>query len=234
VNVSTSVAVSPERVRQAVGVVAITADVHERASRIPSFMEELGAQVEIRALTRGDYVAGPGTVVERKTVYDLHLSIMNGRFWHQMRKIRAAGTSPYLVIEGPSVFAGRVRNDGIRGACLAVSDLGIAIIHTQDARDTAAWLYRLATRRQEGSIRARPWYAHRAKSAGISPGEAALAAAPEVSVVTARRVLATFGSLRQVCEASVDELQTVPGVGIKRATAIAALIHERWIDPGTH
>jgi DNA excision repair protein ERCC-4 len=234
VNVSTSVAVSPERVRQAVGVVAITADVHERASRIPSFMEELGAQVEIRALTRGDYVVGPGTVVERKTVYDLHLSIMNGRFWHQMHKIGRAGTSPHPVVEGPSVFAGRVRNDGIRGVCLAVSDLGIAIIHSQDARDTAAWLYRLATRRQEGSIRARPWYAHRARSASISPGEAALAAAPDVSVITARRVLATFGSLRQVCEASVDDLQTVPGVGIKRATAIAALIHDPWNATSAH
>ena len=95
-NVSTSVAVSPERVRQAAGVVAITADMHERASRIPSFIEELGAQVEIRALTRGDYVVGPGTVVERKTIYDLHRSIMNGRLWHQMRKIRAAGNSPTL------------------------------------------------------------------------------------------------------------------------------------------
>jgi DNA excision repair protein ERCC-4 len=234
VNVSTSVAVSPERVRQAVGVVAITADVHERASRIPSFMEELGAQVEIRALTRGDYVVGPGTVVERKTVYDLHLSIMNGRFWHQMHKIRRAGTSPHLVVEGPSVFAGRVSNDGIRGACLAVSDLGIAIIHTQDARDTAAWLYRLAVRRQEGSFRTRPRHANRARSAGISPGEAALAAAPDVSVITARRVLATFGSLRQVCEASVDDLQTVPGVGIKRATAIAALIHDPWNATSAH
>jgi len=177
-------------------------------------MEELGAQVEIRALTRGDYVVGPGTVVERKTVYDLHLSIMNGRFWHQMHKIGRAGTSPHPVVEGPSVFAGRVRNDGIRGVCLAVSDLGIAIIHSQDARDTAA--------------------ANRARSASISPGEAALAAAPDVSVITARRVLATFGSLRQVCEASVDDLQTVPGVGIKRATAIAALIHDPWNATSAH
>jgi ERCC4-type nuclease len=56
VNAFTSVAVSPERVRQAVGVVAITADVHERTSKVPSFFEGLGAHVEIRALTRGDYV----------------------------------------------------------------------------------------------------------------------------------------------------------------------------------
>jgi ERCC4-type nuclease len=97
----------------------ITADAHERASQVPSLLEVLGAQVDVRALTRGDYVVGPGTVVERKTVRDLHLSIMNG----------------------------------------------------------------------------------------------------------------PFGSLRKVCEASIDELQTVPGVGIKRATAITALIHDPWNTP---
>jgi ERCC4-type nuclease len=218
----------PERVRQAVGVVTITADVHERASRIPFLLEALGTDVELRALTRGDYVVGPGTVVERKTIRDLHLSIMHGRFWQQIRKIRAAGSFPYLVIEGTSVFAGPVRNDGIRGACLAVCDLGVSIIRTQDTQDTAAWLYRLAIRRQEGSTRARRPYAQRPRLAGISPGEAALAAAPNVSVVTARKILAAFGSVGQVCEASLDELQAVPGVGIKRATAIAALIHDPW------
>ena len=227
-NVCTSVAVLPQLLRQAADVVAITADVHERASGVPLLLETLGAEVEIRALTRGDYVVGPGTVVERKTVGDLHLSIMSGRLWQQMRKIRAAGNSPFLLIEGVSVFAGPVRNSGIRGVCLAVSDLGIAIIRTQDATDTAEWLYRLAVRRREGPPPARLVNLHRSRSPRISPGEAALTAAPDVSVITARRILAEFGSLRDVCEASVDELQAVPGVGIKRATSIAALIHEPW------
>jgi DNA repair protein RadC len=55
-----------------------------------------------------------------------------------------------------------------------------------------------------------------------------------VSVVTARKILAAFGSLGQVCEASLDELQAVPGVGIKRATSIAALIHEPWNATNAH
>lgn len=224
----------PEPCRQADGMVAITAGVHERPSRIPSFLEALGAQVEIRGLTRGDYVVGPGTVVERKTVRDLHLSIMNARFWHQMRRIRSCGTSPYLVIEGGSVFAGPVRNSGVRGACLAVSDLGIAIIRTQDAPDTAEWLYRLAIRRIQRPTPPRRLYAYRPHSPRVSPGELALSAAPDVSVITARKILATFGSLRQVCEASIDELQAVPGVGIKRATAITALIHELWNTSDAH
>jgi DNA excision repair protein ERCC-4 len=212
----------------------IVADVHERASGVPQLLRELGATVEMRTLTRGDYVVGLETIVERKSVGDLHATIDAGRFWPQMKKIRAAGRCPYLLIEGPSLYRGCVLASGVRSLCLAVSDLGITIIRTEDAQDTARWLIALAIRRQDGAIRDRPIYAQRPQSADISPNEAALACAPGVSVETARTVLSRFGSLRQVSEASPDDLQALPGVGIRRATAITALIHDPWHAPNAH
>lgn len=206
----------------------VVADVHERASGVPRLLEALGAQVEVRALTRGDYVVGPETVVERKTVADLHGSIARGRFWHQMRKTRAAGRWPYLILEGLSVFRGPVPANGVRGLCLAVADLGVTIIRTEDVDDTSEWLFRLAARRQDGAARDRPIYAQRPKSADVFPAEAALASAPDVSVATARTILSHFRSLHAVGRASIDDLQALPGVGIKRATSVAALIHDEW------
>jgi Fanconi anemia group M protein len=218
--------------RQAGWVLVVTADVHERASGMPELLEALGAHVEVRALTRGDYILGPETVVERKTVRDLHVSIAAGRFWHQMRKIRAAGRWPYLVIEGQSIFHGWVPPNGVRGICLAVTDLGVTIIRTEDTGDTAEWLFRLASRRRQGAIRDRPPYAQLPRSVTARPAQAALTAAPGVSLVTAQRVLDHFGSLHRIGEASVDELQAVSGVGIKRATSIASLIHDPWTAAG--
>jgi ERCC4-type nuclease len=171
---------------------------------------------------------GPSPIVERKTVGDLHATIAAGRFWSQMRKIRAAGRWPYLLIEGHSVYRGRVPASSVRSLCLAVSDLGITIIRTDDAQDTAHWLTGLAIRRQDGAIRDRPVYAQRPQSGGFAPAEAALACAPGVSTETARTVFSRFRSLREVSEASLDDLQALPGVGIRRATAIAALIHDPW------
>jgi DNA repair protein RadC len=49
-----------------------------------------------------------------------------------------------------------------------------------------------------------------------------------VSVVTARKALGKFRSLHGIGHASFDELQALPGVGSKRATSIAALIHDEW------
>jgi ERCC4-type nuclease len=107
-----------------------------------------------------------------------------------MGKIRAAGRWPYLLLEGRSIYAGPIAGESLRGLCLAVSDLGITIIRTEDEQDTARWLFRLAIRRRSGAVRARPVYAQRPRSTSVAPSEAALAAAPGVSVETARLVLA--------------------------------------------
>src|SRR5436309_2681861 len=96
-NGDTLVAVSPPRLVNASEVVTIAADVHERASGIPSMLASLGACVTVQALTRGDYVVDASTIVERKSVRDLHASIAAGRFWHQLRRLGADGTRPYLL-----------------------------------------------------------------------------------------------------------------------------------------
>jgi ERCC4-type nuclease len=222
-----AVAVSPERAWQAGWVLAITVDVHERASGVPRMLETLGVQVEVRALTRGDYVVGPGAVVERKTTWDLHTAISKGRFWAQMRKIRSCGPQPYLMVEGRSAYKAHVADNAVRGLLIAVADLGVTIIRTEGPEDSALWLVSLAKRRRDGAPRDRPVYAQRPRSTVTSPAEAALACAPDVSVKTARVVLDRFGSLSNVAQAKVDDLQALPGVGIKRATAIVALIHDQ-------
>jgi ERCC4-type nuclease len=190
--------------------------------------------VDVRALASGDYVVGPGTVVERKTVADLHASLTAGRFWRQMMKIRSAARWPCLLIEGPTLYDGSVSPDAIRGLSLAVADLGVTIIRTESCQDTSEWLVRLASRRWVGAVRDRPAYAQRPQSPTVSPQEAALASAPGVSVMTARTVLARFGSLRELSDASVADLQDLPGVGPARAKSIVALIHNRWQANSAH
>ena len=155
----------------------IFVDVREERSGVPFVLEWLGVTVKRQLLRAGDYVCGPDTPVERKSVEDLHKTIAAGRFWAQMGRIRDAGRSPCLVIEGERPLRGLVGSDAIRGALLAASDLGIVVIRTDDTEDTARWLIRLAERRQKGRIRDRPPYAQRPKRPReVSAAEAALAA----------------------------------------------------------
>jgi ERCC4-type nuclease len=144
-----------------------------------------------------------------------------------MRRLRNAGRWPYLVVEGQSLSAGPIDPDALRGICLAISDLGVTVLRTEDRDDTALWLRRLAACRQNGVIRDRPVYAQRPKrQPHVHPAEQALAAAPGISVVTARALLRRFETLYTVVLANPGDWEQVDGMGTARVDALLRLIHE--------
>jgi len=213
------VARSPQRIR-------VVADVHERASGIPAYLDALGLEVEIAALPAGDYALGADTLVERKAVSDLHGSILRSRLWPQLNKLRAACAFPYLLVEGSDLDCGPLHPNSVRGACLAAIDKGVALLRTTGPEDSARWLHRLAVRAQEWEAAPdRPPPGGRAlprTAAGPEAAERLLATIPGVSTTTARKLLLRFGSVAGVAVAGLDELRAVPGIGDGRARAIAA------------
>lgn len=207
----------------------IVVDVHERTSGLPEALARLGAVVEVASLPGGDYAVGSQTILERKTVLDLHGAILQGRFWPQLGKLKAECESPYLLVEGRELDRGPLHPNAIRGACLTAVELGIALLRTEDRNDSARWLHRLAVRCQR--VRHppdRPAYAQRPKASPEAyAAEAALAAVPGISVVCARALLARFGSVLAVLQATVDELLTVPGIGPERVRALERTFHHQ-------
>ena len=69
--------------------VRITADDRERAAGV---IEALGAmedvELSIERLSLGDYVVENGLLVERKTVLDLALSVVDGRLFRQAGRFK--------------------------------------------------------------------------------------------------------------------------------------------------
>lgn len=203
----------------------IVVDVHERRSGVPDALRDLGWEVQIKALPTGDYAIDDLALIERKTVPDLHLSLVRGRLWAQIGRLRRDAPWPYLLVEGPSLYAGPLDAEAVRGLLITVDELGVTVIHAWDASDAAGWIARVAVRRRGGVRNVdRPPYAQRAqRDANNPPPERALAAATGVSTVTARKLLQEFGSLRNVLLAEPHELQRVKGVGVNRALAIHQL-----------
>jgi ERCC4-type nuclease len=202
----------------------IVCDVYEGRSGVPSQLVDLGASVEIRALQRGDYLVAVDALVERKTIADLHSSILKGRFWAQIAKIRVSRRA-YLLLEGRSLYEGPVTTEAVRGVCVAVADLGVTIVRTENTRDTASWLIQIAI--GGAPSRHRPVFAQRPRSSNDPPAVAALSSAPGVSVETARSILERFETLLAVGQATLHDLRCVPGVGTKKAEAIFDLFHDR-------
>ena len=193
------------------------ADVHEVFSGIPVKLGQLGARVVVRPLVAGDYLVGGGALVERKRVRDLHLSVIAGRFFRQLGDVRTSCEAPFLLIEGLRVDAGPLPANAVRGALLTAGELGFTLLRSEDAGDSALWLYRLALRRQTMAERSsRPVYAQRPQPRPNHVPEAILAAIPTISTRSARALLGEFGSVEAVLAASEEELLRVPGIGPER------------------
>ena len=200
----------------------IVVDSFEPAEGISAELRRLGANIVRRRLGAGDYDLGSGVRVERKTVTDLHLSLQRGRLWRQVGELRRASRRPYLLVEGRQLdVQGAVGPNSIRGACLAVIGQGVPILRSDGEADSARWLVLLARRSQGARVgRDRPVYAQRPKPHSKQAAEAMLAAVPGISVVTARALLAQFGSVAGIVAAGEHAWRRVPGVGHVRARSL--------------
>ena len=203
----------------AVAAPTITTDLFEEASGIPANLLELGASVEVRRLDAGDYWAGPDTLVERKTVPDLHGSVCRGRSGRK--------SAAYARVVATRSLSWRVeastrgRSVPMQSAASASRACGLEFVccEPEMRADTALWLYRLSEQTQRDVRRDRPAYAQRPGPSDVP--EAMLAAVPGLSVVSARALFRRFGSVVAVAAASPIELEAVPGIGPERARRLA-------------
>lgn len=199
----------------------VVVDVHERRCGVVQGLEALGCEVVRAPLRVGDYILAKGVVVERKTVLDLHLAVVNGRFWRQLGALRAAAPRPYLLIEGIDLDGGPLARNAVRGVCLAVLEQGVPILRSTDTGDSALWLTRLAHRSLLVRPAAdRPIYDQRPSVKPADAAEGALAAVPGISVVLARRLLHHFGTVAGLIAAGPDQWRAVEGMGAARTAAL--------------
>ena len=207
----------------------IVCDIRERVSTVPAWLRGLGVDVEWASLATADYAIGRTVLVERKSVLDLHGSIMRGRFWPQVGRLKVAVLQPYLLVEGRDLDAGPLSPNAIRGCLVAAADNGLRLLRSSDARDTALWLHRLAVRHGDQPPRIdKPAYAQRPKPPDPErTAEAILASVPGISTHLARELIARFGNLNGVLNATPQDWATVKGIGRRRANALSAVFGSR-------
>jgi DNA excision repair protein ERCC-4 len=164
----------------------------------------------------GDYVIDQSIVVERKSVPDLHRSVMNGRLWRQVGAMRSVYAVRYLLIEGGALNAGRLSGGGVRGALLAAVESNVRLLWSKSPRDSAHWLHAIANRSKRSGPRPR--------RASVRAPVAFLTLVPGVSPSIADELVRRFGSVGAVANASEHELLAVPGLGPVRVAALKSIL----------
>ena len=208
----------------------IIADDRENKSEvIESLMGIENVKVCIYRLSIGDYQVDNRLIVERKTLKDFVVSIIDGRLFKQMLCLANSKSEGVLILEGTvsdMVEIGMTR-EAMQGALITVSlILGIPILRSKDPSETAKLMVYIGRQIESMAMGGVQRHGYRPKNKrkrqlfilqglpGIGPGRAG-------------RLLDRFGSVEAAISASSSELQSVDGIGKSIADKIRWAVSEQ-------
>jgi len=209
----------------------IYADSREASSGVLRELSHLGAEIETMNLSVADYQVSNEVAIERKSTKDFVGSIIDKRLHKQAKQLVQNFQKPVIILEGEGLYSSTLNPNAVRGALASLAvDFGIPIIPTRSPEDTAALIMRIAIREQ---LQGRPGIYVRTDKKPLTREEQQLyivESLPKVGPVTARKLLKTLGSVKNVFNASSDDLRNVNGIGDKIAQNIMDVIDSVFDD----
>jgi len=209
----------------------IIADDRERNSAIIRGLVDSGIRVCLKRLNAGDYMLSLRCGVELKKVPDFVDSIIDGRLLEQLALIKNNFDKPLLVIEGEEdIYSQRkIHPNAIRGMFSTIAiKFGIPIIQTKNSRETAELFKMIAKKEQEDGLK--DFEFHNRKPLTLKEQqEYIVSSLPGIGNVLAKPLLERFGSIKNLANASADDLQKIEKIGDKKAKDIQKVLSENYI-----
>jgi Fanconi anemia group M protein len=210
--------------------ITISVDHREYRSSVVQSLLKKNVRIQPEQLDVGDYVVSSRIGIERKQVDDFLNSLVSGKLFSQLHKLRDAYPRPFLIIEGKGLFTKRnINHHAIYGTFVSIIvDFGISIITTEDSNDTADLLYTTAKREQRKKNKDVVLRGNKIRHSTSDTMQFIVEGFPYVSAVIAKRLLNHFGSIRALANASEEELQEVQSVGKKIAASIYSTLNQEF------
>ncbi len=121
------------------------------APKIVKGLKELGAEIRIEVLQKGDYVVSDVCAFERKTVNDFVYTLTRRYLFEQVFKLREVYVKPFVLLEGylPIIYKfSKIQPASVWGAMFALAKQGIFMVHTTNYKETVDFLYTAARQEQ--------------------------------------------------------------------------------------
>jgi Fanconi anemia group M protein len=207
----------------------IVVDDRETSSKVVEVLSGMGAAIRLERLANGDYAIGDRILVERKTARDFVDTLINRDLLGQVKTMADAVIRPVMIIEGGDLFSQRdIHPNAIRGVLAALTvDMGVSVLFTCDEQDTAQMLMVLA-KREESERGERKVHPHKTHRSVREDQEYIISAFPEIGMKNARLLLAHFGSIQEIVNASSEELVAVKGIGEKTGKKVFELCRAKY------
>lgn len=205
--------------------VKILVDNRERNFALIEKLNEMGAELEFSALPVGDYILSDRICVERKSISDFENSIMNGRLFDQIERLKSSFPKPILILEGDGGEY-RLSSNVILGAILSLYvEYDTQVILSANEEETAQVLYMIAKREQEKKERVPRIMGSKRAFTDKEWQVLILSSIPGIGPKLAYEMLKKFKSIKNVADASIEELMKVNKIGKKKAKRIYEILN---------
>lgn len=208
--------------------VLIYVDEREKNSRVPTILGSKGVTIIFKTLEVGDYVIPNYVGIERKNANDYINSLIDGRLFNQLNRLKEGYEKSILIIEGDIYKAMKNRNihrNAIIGSYIStILDVNVYILNTRNEEETAEVIKRIALHKPK-PIRPSTIVRKPKLSAVVEWQMYILQCFPHIGPKFAQKILETFGSIHNFCNASLHELLHIEGLGEKRAGELYQIIH---------
>jgi len=213
--------------------IKIFADYREKGSGVIKELAEDNVQVSVEKLEYADYILSSRCGVEIKIVEDFVDSIIDGRLLQQIKELKKNFERPVLVIEGQNdIYSVRnIHHNSILGmmATIAVS-YGIPIIQTRNFKETASLLQIIARREQEETGKDFNLHADRKPATLKEQQEYLVSSLPGINLTLSKPLLKHFKTIKNLVNASAEELQEVEKIGPAKAKQIKDVVEGEYKD----
>lgn len=208
----------------------IVMDSRERNADLISALEDRGIEVSINTLPVGDYIISDRICIERKTTADFESSLMNGRMFEQVARLKGAYERPMLLIEG-SREGFRLQQKVILGAIVSMYiDSNVQVLLSEGIEDTADILLSIARHEQLERSRAPSLKGGMHAYTDSEYQEYIVGNMPGVGPKLARALLSHFGSISNIANSDIEELQKVDKIGKTKANRILEILNTDYDD----
>lgn len=195
-------------------------------------LEALGIAVEPITEDEGNvdrYVISKRLAVERRTASRFVAGIMDKSLFISAIYLREHFSVPVLIVQGKVDYDYRMLNpQAVRGALTAMmTEYGLSVLSTEDEEETAHILAMMVRQEQLGvpDISLIP----KRKAADLPDQQRRVVEMlPGVGMALARDLLQDLGSIRRIVNATPEQLQTLRGVGPKKAKEIRRVANAEY------
>ncbi len=208
--------------------VKIIVDNREKNAELLELLSGKGVELSFAQLPIGDYIVSDRMCIERKTAQDFENSIMNGRLFEQVERMCASFPKPVLLLESQE-HEFTLSPNVITGAIAAIfADYNTQVIRSCGVEETATIIEKIAKREQSKEKR-EPKVVGRKKAYTIPEWQMLmLSSVPGVGPKLARSLLRHFHSIKNVSNASAEDLEKVDKVGEKKAAMLFSVFNEQF------